>query len=368
VTTINLKGVWRIPRVYPGSVRVDFYAWRGNKAPRIGSYQAASIPEADALAEADAAGLATRYAEAVARPHVSPGGFVSVIHAYKASPEFTRLSPATLKVWRRFLDLIEDEFGQRSIRSMSAPSARAVFLAWRDTFKETPRTADYAMQVLSRLLSWGVDRGLVEINRAAGIGKLWEADLSDDIWEPAHIARFDKEARKQEREYLLHAVLLLAHTGLRAGDAAALQWSAVNLKAGEIRWRTSKSRRRAEAVVPITPALRALLKEIPRTGETVLVSGHGKPFSTGGTLSEAIQKIAEKAKVDRRTHDLRGTAATLYASAGLSASQIARILGWSEKQAERIIDRYVNPGRVSRMLAGRMKKAQAVTGGVTGGG
>lgn len=369
MTAIELKGINKVARRYPRGVRLDLYAGRDKGAVRIGSYRAATLTDAEAMANADAAGLASRYEAARRSPASAPAATVAgLVKGYRGSPEFNRLSAVTQRVWRRWLDRVESDpdLGPTPLRIMDSLAGRAVALAWRDIHAEKPRTADYAVQVLSRVLAWGVDRGKIGNNRAAKIGHLWEADLSDDIWEEAHLSAFTRAARKNETperaERLIQAVEFIAHTGFRIGDAVAVTWDAVKLKAGEIRWKTSKSGRKNEAVIPITPALRKLLKAMPRAGETVLVSGKGIPYATGDTLSEAIQIVAKAAGINRRTHDLRGTAATYFRLAGLTVTEISRILGWSEKQAEKIIDIYVNPGRVSRALARRITRGSRFSG------
>ncbi len=45
---------------------------------------------------------------------------------------------------------------------------------------------------------------------------------------------------------------------------------------------------------------------------------------------------------DLHVHDLRGTAATRFYTAGLSERVIAEILGWREEQVSKIIRRYVD--------------------------
>ncbi|MGE3303279.1 MAG: tyrosine-type recombinase/integrase [Hyphomonadaceae bacterium] len=359
MTSIDLAGAHRIRRLYPKAVRLDFYAWRGKGAPRIGSYRAATEAEADALASADAVGLAARYGEAKAAPAgPSTRVFKGLVAAYRASPEFKSLAPSTRRVWGRWLDRIDDTFGEATTRSMGEKGARKLILVWRDRYADQPRTADLAIQVLSRVLSWGVDREEIDHNRARGIAHLWEADWSDSIWEPTHLRAFEKAAHALGRAHLLTAVQVLAHTGLRVDDAARLAWDDVNLRAGEIRKYTSKSMRRGKkkraAVIPITPALRAILKAIPHREGALLRTARGTPFATGGTLSEAIQEVVEETSFTRRTHDLRGTAATNFALAQLSKSEIARILAWSEDQVAKILDVYVNPGRISRQIARKL--------------
>ena len=51
---------------------------------------------------------------------------------------------------------------------------------------------------------------------------------------------------------------------------------------------------------------------------------------------------------DLHFHDLRGTAATKFYTAGLSMRLIAEIMAWEEENVERIIRRYVTRGAAMR--------------------
>ncbi len=61
---------------------------------------------------------------------------------------------------------------------------------------------------------------------------------------------------------------------------------------------------------------------------------------------------------DLHFHDLRGTAATNFARAGLTATEIARILAWSPARVERILARYVHGAAVLREIARRVERVQ----------
>lgn len=351
---MQFPGANRIVRRSSGGVTIDWYAYRGKGAPRLASYHGETLAAAE-RAEADGASdLAATWAQSM-QPRTSKAFVAGIIVAYKESPAWKKLAPSTQRQWKRWLDQIHDAFGDLSAKAMASKGARALILDWRDKWAETPRTADYGIQVLSRLLSWAVDREMLERNPAEGIEGLYRADRSDQIWEPHHI----KAALAHAPKHVGAAIELLAHTGLRLGDAVNLTWSAIDLKAGEITWRTSKSRGKREAVIPLTKELRRVLRGIERQSPIVLLTALGKPWSSANALSHAIQAAAEKAGVERRTHDLRGTAATNLVGAGLSYPQVAMILAWTETEVERIARRYVAKGVVSRQIARTLNSVAA---------
>jgi integrase len=136
---------------------------------------------------------------------------------------------------------------------------RPIIKDWRNKWAAKPRTADYAMQVLSRVLSYAAD----ELNKIAGnpcegIKQLYVVDRSDIIWTDADLERLKSASCPAE---VAHAVDLAAHTGLRLGDLLRLSWSHVSENAIELT--TSKSRHRKSAIIPLYNDLRAILARIP---------------------------------------------------------------------------------------------------------
>ena len=121
---------------------------------------------------------------------------------------------------------------------------------WRNQWADKPRTADYGMQVLSRVLSYAVDPlGKIAGNPCEGIKQLYSGDRSEIIWTDADIAQL-KKARSKARSAMLreiaHAVDLAAHTGLRLGDLLRLP--------GRMSAKTRSSLRPARAVNGARPS------------------------------------------------------------------------------------------------------------------
>ena len=233
-----------------------------------------------------------------------------------------------------WLDEITDYFGQLSIRQFDRPEKiRPIIREFRNQWADKPRSADYAMQVLSRVLSHAVELGKIASNPCEGIKRLYSTDRSEIIWTDADI----KEIKAGCSVEFAHAVDLAAHTGIRESDLVRLSWSHVGADA--IVFRTGKSRGRREAIIPLYDDLRAVLARIPKRSPTILTSTRGRPWTVNG-FATAYQRAKLKGR-DLHFHDLRGTAATKFYVAGLSTRVIAEILAWSEDQVERIIRRYV---------------------------
>ena len=318
---VELKGLHTVK----SKGKTYYYAWRGG--PRIKGVP--GTPEFQAS-----------YNEAVAN-HRAPDGsrFRSIVTLYKNSGEYKKLAPTTRYNWSRWLDRITDYFGDLSIEQFNrADRIRPVIRKWRAKYAETPRAADYGMQVLSRVLSFAVDPlGKVSSNPCEGIKQLYDGSRSEIIWTDSDIAQL-KETCSQE---IAWAVDLAGHTGLRVSDLIALSWSHVHDDAIIIA--TGKSKHRREAVIPRYDALNEVLARIPKRSTAILTTSKKTPWTRDG-LGSSFNKAKINAGMKDRNlhfHDLRGTAATKFYTAGLSLRVVAEIMGWEEDNVAKIIRRYV---------------------------
>jgi integrase len=342
---VDLKGIAKTR----AKGRTYYYAWRGG--PRLRGQPGS--PEFMASCN-----------EAIESRHTpDPGRFKSLVVLYRASADYKqKLADSTRKNWSPWLDRIADYFGELRIAQFDRPEKiRKVIRQWRNQWADRPRTADYGMQVLSRVLAYAVDPlGKIAGNPCDGIKRLYSTDRSDIIWTDADVAEF-KAARTPKGALacspeLAYAVDLAAHTGLRLGDLIRLAWSHVGEDA--IVLTTGKSKHRREAIIPLYDDLRAVLDRIPKRSPTVLTSARHSPWTQCG-LSSAVQWVKAVTKWDDRDlhfHDLRGTAATKFYLANLKPREIAEIMGWEEETVEKIIRRYVGRQAATKALIERLNR------------
>ncbi|NWJ24735.1 tyrosine-type recombinase/integrase [Rhizobium sp. RM] len=321
MVTVELKGIHTV-RV---KGNVYYYAWRGG--PRLDG-------------EPGTTRFMASYNEAVAnRLEPDSGRFRSIITNYKAT-EFKKLADSTKRVWSPWIDKITDHFGNLSITQFNrSEKIRPRIRQWRGQYSETPRAADTGLQVLSRILSHGVDpMGKLSSNPAEGIKHLYSSDRSEIIWTDADINQVKAGCSSDEARWVID---LAAHTGLRIGDLLKLSWSHIGPDAIVIS--TGKSKHRRQAIIPRYDALNEILAKIPKRSPIVLTSTKKKPWKQDG-YNTAFWRAKEKAEMldhDLHFHDLRGTAATKFYTAGLSIRVIAEIMAWKEEEVEKIIRRYV---------------------------
>lgn len=272
--------------------------------------------------------------------------FRFVVTDYKGSGEYKKLAESTRSQWGKWLDRISDCFGDLRVAQFDRPEKiRPVIRRWRNQWAETPRTADYALQVLSRVIAHAMDLGSIASNPYEGIKHLYNNDRSEIIWTDFDVTHIKKTCSTE----IANAVDLAGHTGLRLSDLMRLSWSHVGDDA--IVLTTGKSRHRREAIIPLYRALREILARIPKRATTILTSSRRRPWTADGFGSSfnSAKIDAGMSEQDLHFNDLRGTAATKFYIAGFSMREIAETLAWEEESVEKIIRRYV--GRAAAIKA-----------------
>lgn len=331
---VNLKGIAKVT----AKGRTYWYAWRGG--PRL-------------RGEPGSPEFLASYNEAIEEQRTpDKNRFRFVVADYKNSKEYKKLAASTRTQWSRWLDRIADYFGDLRIAQFDrSEKIRPIIRRWRNQWADTPRTADYALQVLSRVVAHAVDLGSVASNPCEGIKHLYNNDRSEIIWTDADVTQV-KETCSTE---VADAVDLAGHTGLRLSDLMRLSWSHIGEDA--IVLTTGKSSHRREAIIPLYAALRDILARIPKRATTVLTNSRRRPWTADGFGSSFNKAKIDAGLADRDLHfnDLRGTAATKFYIAGFSMREIAETLAWEEDSVEKIIRRYVGRAAAIKAMIKKME-------------
>jgi integrase len=206
---VRLKGLNRVAkRLADGRIEVYFYAWKGG--PRI-------------FGKPGSAEFNASYNAAIAQKTATPAGvLLSVLQAYQASEDFRLLANSTRRSYVPLIRRIERAFSDFPLSALTDRRTRGVFMTWRDRIASDSgrRQADYAWTVLARVLSWGLDRGVVAFNPCEKGGRLYHGSRADKIWTADDEAAFLGSAPRH-----LHLPLTLAlWTGQRQGDLLRLPW------------------------------------------------------------------------------------------------------------------------------------------------
>ena len=117
-------------------------------------------------------------------------------------------------------------------------------------------------------------------------------------------------------------------TGCRKSEILSLQWTDIDLEAGELRLRESKTGPRA---VPLSPPAAKVLAELPRVPGNPWVIPGQKPDTHMTNLDDPWRIVRERAGVENvRIHDCRHSFASRALALGESLPVIAKLLGHSQ--------------------------------------
>jgi integrase len=251
---------------------------------------------------------------------------------YQASEDFKGLAHSTRRSYVPLITRIETAFGDFPLSALTDRRTRGIFMAWRDQIASTAgrRQADYAWTVLARVLSWGLNRGMIAANPCERGGRLYRGSRADKVWTTDDEAAFLKSAPAH-----LHLPLMLAlWTGQRQGDLLKLPWSAYD--GTRIRLRQSKTG--TPISFKVGAPLKVMLDATPKQSTIILTNSDGKPWTSDG-FRASWGKACKKAGIVGVTfHDLRGTAVTRLAMVDCTEAQIAAITGHSLRDVCSILD------------------------------
>lgn len=303
------------------------------------------------------------------QPERSERTLSDLIDRFQRNQEWTKLAAGTKKTWGSQLKTIEGKWGTAPLAIFSDRRMREKILEWRDSRSETPRGADLGITVLSRLLDFGVDRGLIKRNPAERISKLYQGGgRAAIIWLDEDAQRFIEKANELEQPHIADALRLAAATGLRRQDLVRLSLDDIQPKILQI-LATKRSRgRRFSVTIPRYLELDQLIDELKGRKRqpgvrTLLVNSYGIPWTAGG-LTGSFNRVRDAAgiwgedeagqRTAKHLHDLRGTFCTKLCRLGLTNQQIASVMGWSPEQVDGIRSTYVDHTEIVRQIASRI--------------
>lgn len=336
-----------------GKVAIYAYAFRGG--PMIARVEGRTLADANKAMERELGRRDTldrlEDARKPIKAVVSKAYVRGLIAAFKVSPEWAKLGKSSQTAYTHYLNDFDADFGDWKVSLFERPETKTDLLDWRDEWAETPRAADYALGSVGRLFKWARGRGLTGARPTDDVPRLYKADRSDIIWSQDDIDRFCAVASSE----VGWALRMAAETGLRLGDLTRLTWSAVG--ASGIVWRTSKRKR--QALIPITPSLRLLLDAIPKRSPVVLTNTRGKPWTVDGLKTMVREAKTDAALEGLHFHDLRGTAVTRIYLVMPDSVKLAQIFAWEKGRVDDLLTRYVSGDQVALDLLERMNQKPA---------
>lgn len=265
------------------------------------------------------------------------GTVADVIAKYKASRYFLNLSDTSKSDYRRYLDFFAGTaVGKYPAHKLTAGQLEDL----RDEFASTPRKANAMLMVLRRALTIAVRRGWIAECPAITVRQeRLPEDPQRDPWSEGDIALFREKAPQR----LSLALDLALYTGQRQGDLLSLKWS--DIRDGEIYFVQHKTG--TPLVVPILPELAESLSKADKTSIFVLTNKSGRPW-TRYHFRHQFKKWTTELGIERVFHELRHTAATTLANAGLDTRKIMSVTGHKDEKSLSSYTKKVDQRRLAR--------------------
>lgn len=266
----------------------------------------------------DAPEFATAYARAAhegERAKPSDGSLAALVAAYRASPEYRLIpSPNTRANYSRYLDMIVEQHGHRSVKGVRV----ALIYRMRDEMADKPGKANNWLTVFKTLMAFAAKKDWRPDNPSIGITALPIGE--HDPW-PANVL---ERALDKATPMTRLAIITGLCSGARIGDCIRMQhgW----IQRGMMEFVTEK--RKVDVAVPVHPLWIEEIARVPRKAVTILYDRSGKPFASRRTLGERVRDLMLAIGEPGYTfHGLRKNAACYLAELGLSDTEIGAIVG-----------------------------------------
>lgn len=252
------------------------------------------------------------------------------------------IRPETLADYKRDLDKDATPFLGRLRLAEIEPRDIKAYAAHIQARGVRPATVRLAVAPVRALLATALEDGLIRTNPAAGLRIATLHQPGPDHDKPKALTE------DELRQLLSHVpdqwrlfVELVAHTGLRIGEAVALQWADIDIPTRRLtvhrRWYRNAyappKSHYGKRTIPLTPGMTHQLAErraaaAPTDDALVFPSRAQTPLDAANLSDRVLKPAAKKAGVPwAGWHTLRHTCGTLLFRHGANAKQVQHWLG-----------------------------------------
>ncbi len=220
-----------------------------------------------------------------------------------------------------FAQWVETTYGEKfDPARITRDDVRAYLSHLTTTRKAKPATANRKLAALSTFCRWAVSVRILKDDPTANVKGVKQVKSPPKALERADLNRLVRKAQQSGRPLHAAVVILLANTGLRAGELCALALSDVEIKprSGKVIVRSGKGDKYRE--VPLNADARQAISQYiavrpnpakPKEADRLFIGQRGEPLEEGGVW-HIVTKYANQAGIeDASPHVLRHTFATL---------------------------------------------------------
>ena len=185
--------------------------------------------------------------------------------------------------------------------------------------------ANRALAAVKKLFAWCVDRGTIEINPVAGLKAPAKEVSRDRVLTDDEIRAYWTTSETEGFPFAQFAQVLLL-TGQRRGEVAGMSGSEIDFEKAVWTIPAKRAKNATQHAVPLAPFVVDILRSLPRflNSDLVFTTTGKTPISGFGRFKRRLDKVGTGN--DWRLHDLRRTAATNMALAGIQPHIIEAVL------------------------------------------
>jgi integrase len=182
-----------------------------------------------------------------------------------------------------------------------------------------------ALAAVKKLFAWCVDRGTIEINPVAGLKAPAKEVSRDRVLTDDELRAYWAAAETEGFPFAQFAQVLVL-TGQRRGEVAGMSRSEIDFEKAVWTIPAKRAKNATQHAVPLAPFVIDILKSLPRflNSDLVFTTTGKTPISGFGRFKRRLDNFS--AGDDWRLHDLRRTAATNMALAGVQPHIIEAVL------------------------------------------
>lgn len=269
---------------------------------------------------------------------------VAKTYASDKNPNWTTLAVRSKEIYLNGMKYL-DKFNDFAVDEITRP----MVIEHRDDMYSMTGMCRVSLTVLSNVLSYAHDRGMVEYNQAFNLRGL-PPKVEIKRWEQEEIDKFLDTAPLHLRQ----AVLLALYTGQRRSDLVRVKWD--DYDGDTIRLTQVKTKK--VMVIPCHKRLQTMLEGMKLTHRRhtlrilrhpyILSNAWGQP-QTAENLRAAIKEHLFRIGIkDRSIHGLRKSAASFLAEAGCTTHQIQAVTGHVSLKEVENYTRQANQKRLAR--------------------
>ena len=277
-----------------------------------------------------------------------------------------KLKPSTREVYSYLIRLqLNPTFGKCRVDQITRAQVSNFHAKWSDK----PRTANHALAVMSKIMSWAEQHGYrtEQTNPCLGIDRYREQRRERflTIDELAALGKALDAAEQEETQnpFVIAAIRLLLLTGARLGEVLTLRWDYIDYGRRLILLPDSKT---GAKPIPLNQPALDVLAKMPRIrGNPYVLPGHitGKHLVNVQKPWRIIRDAAGLGNL--RLHDLRHSFASVAVAEGGSLPILGKLLGHSQPQTTA---RYAHLGdnpvvQLSEATAANISRAMKGQGG-----